>query len=200
MCSAGAMCRTSSELIAILAKVRPVQYFPVHTAIIRSITFIRGPPLSPELDGAPDLDAEPNRIATIGYDGLANVVDLQDPSVPLEIWHERGMSSQSLLQSEREPDVLWLLAAGTAIAFSSWTGSILSNDAENRVRSSSLHPSEFGASKKTTIHRSAVWVSFVSPFPSERVTDFSCGQSPNPIIIPWSCRLRQTGLVRWRTP
>lgn len=189
-------------LILIFApQVRPAQYFPVHTAIIRSITFIRSPPLSPELDGSPDLDGEPTRIATIGYDGTANVVDLQDPNVPLEIWHERGTSrlARSLDRGDFA-DGFGLSAAGTAIAFSSWMGTILSNDAENQVRASSLYPSEFGTSKKTTIHRSTVWVSFFSGrVRLETPTDVSRSQSPNPIIIPWSCRLQQTGRARWRT-
>lgn len=71
--------------------VRPSHYFPAHSCVSRSLTFVRIPPLQPSLDGSLELDdGEPTMIASTGYDGSVILTDLRDVGQPMIVTHERG--------------------------------------------------------------------------------------------------------------
>lgn len=70
--------------------VRPIQYFNVHPALIRSVVFVKIPPFSKHHDGKFDLEAEPTMLITCSYDGLVKLVNLDNPLNSAEIMKERS--------------------------------------------------------------------------------------------------------------
>ncbi|ORY81743.1 WD40-repeat-containing domain protein [Leucosporidium creatinivorum] len=106
---------------------RPLQYFPTHTASIRSLTFLRTPPLHRSLDGTLNTDQEPTYIASAGHDGSTTLIDLADTTAPVVITHDRGFIG--------------------AIAWSPHTGCIVTHDADAAVRLISIKAKDFAATR-----------------------------------------------------
>lgn len=69
-------------------QVRPTHYITLHAAPVRSLTWIRTPPISQ--NGEPDVNQDPTFLASTGYDGSMKLVDTEDIGSSATLIHERG--------------------------------------------------------------------------------------------------------------
>lgn len=141
--------------------MRPIQYFPVALAAIRSVAVIRAPPFSAQLDDF-DHDAEPTSILASAYDGTTRLIEVRDATSSTVVAHERSELIRSRVDDcfSFETDLgLRMTAAATVAGFSAATGCGLTNDGENRLVSIILRPREFTSGRKILIQRGTIWVS-----------------------------------------
>lgn len=69
-------------------KIRPTHYISLHAAPVRSLEWIRTPPLNQK--GEPETDQDPSFLASTGYDGSLKLVDTEDIASSATLIHERG--------------------------------------------------------------------------------------------------------------
>ena len=151
--------------------MRPIQCFAVHNACIRSIAYVQIPPLSDAQDGSLDLNAEPTMLVTGGYDGQTFLVDLKDPQAASQIHKERSSSPSSPKCFVADKGVV---AAHMAVAYDSWTGAILVDDMDHRLRAIYIKTDDFTTTKKVLAHRGPIWsisTSGVHPFAASSAAD-----------------------------
>lgn len=67
-------------------------YARTNSASVRSIAFIKTPPLSAKLNGTLDRDAEPTLVVASGYNGLIACIDISDPATNVIVSRDRGES------------------------------------------------------------------------------------------------------------
>ncbi|GAA5925545.1 uncharacterized protein JCM15063_005054 [Sporobolomyces koalae] len=121
--------------------VRPTQWIPAHSCAIRAITFLNSPPPSTDSDnsGAFDLDGDPHKLGTVGYDGSTHVTDLR----------ETGFAGVGVVLHER--------SSTFAVAWCPQSGCLYADDQEDRIRAYFTKAQEFGGSKRIGAHRGTVW-------------------------------------------
>ncbi|GAA6040917.1 hypothetical protein JCM8097_003186 [Rhodosporidiobolus ruineniae] len=122
--------------------LRPTQYFPAHSSLIRSLSFILSPP--PSLSSAdaaarPNPDGEPTGIVSVAFDGSAVLSDLRASG---------GAEAGVILNHERTP--LYTISYGPH------TGCAYVGDQDDRIRALYLRPSEVGSNKRIAVHRGTV--------------------------------------------
>lgn len=111
-----------------LLAVRPILYFPTNFASIRSLTFVRQPPLSRTLDGTLNATTgEPPYIVTAGHDGSVILVDLSESTSPMTMYHDRGVVN--------------------SVAYVPHLGTFMAADADACVRAVMIKAKEFGSSR-----------------------------------------------------
>ncbi|GAA5985787.1 hypothetical protein JCM11641_006206 [Rhodosporidiobolus odoratus] len=128
---------------------RPTHYFPAHSSVIRSLTFVPTPPPSisfPESAQDYDHHAEPTGLVSTGYDGSTVLSDLRNPA---------GMGGAVVLDHERSPSY--------AVAFCPHTGCVYISDSDDRVKALYLKPGDMGSVKRIAPHRGAVLSIATSP-------------------------------------
>ncbi|KAH9820698.1 hypothetical protein DFH28DRAFT_1121041 [Melampsora americana] len=69
-------------------KIRPTHYVSLHAAPVRSLEWIRTPPLNRK--GEPETDQDPSFLASTGYDGSLKLIDTEDIASSATLIHERG--------------------------------------------------------------------------------------------------------------
>lgn len=74
--------------------IRPTHFKPVHSAPVKSISWVRTPPIGQS--GKPDVDGDPAFLASTGYDGSVKILDTQDLATSKSLVHERGQLYFSL--------------------------------------------------------------------------------------------------------
>lgn len=73
--------------------MRPIQYFTVGQGAIRTIGFIRTPPIGAQGKGEVDPDLDPVAVCTTGYDGGSYYIDLRDSGIPITLAVGRSTST-----------------------------------------------------------------------------------------------------------
>ncbi|GAA6016034.1 hypothetical protein JCM11491_000646 [Sporobolomyces phaffii] len=124
-----------------LSSVRPTHYLSAHACAIRSIVFANIPPRATSRDalGSFDLDGEPRKIATVGYDGSTLLTDLRESD---------GAGSGVLLHER---------SSSYAVAWSAQSGCVYADDQDDRIRAYFLKSFDFGNSKRIGAHRGTIW-------------------------------------------
>lgn len=132
------------------------------------MTFVNSPPASTALDSAGefDLSGDPNRIATVGYDGSTHVVDLRESGSAGVgvVLHERCASALlPFLRSrfDRLTKERVRVASTYTAAFCPQSGCVYADDQDDRIRAYFLKSAEFGSSKRIGAHRGTVWVRLI---------------------------------------
>ncbi|GAA5900139.1 transcription factor TFIIIC subunit TFC6 [Sporobolomyces salmoneus] len=124
-----------------LSSVRPTHYIAAHTCAIRSIAFVTSPPPSTALEdaGAFELSGDPNRVATVGYDGSTAITDLRDSdgAGTVIFLHERSSTY--------------------AVAWCPQSGCVYADDQDDRVRAYFLKSADYALSKRIGAHRGTIW-------------------------------------------
>ncbi|KAA1082420.1 hypothetical protein PGT21_002601 [Puccinia graminis f. sp. tritici] len=151
--------------------IRPSHYKPVHSAPVKSISWIRTPPVG--RSGKFDLEGDPAFLTSTGYDGSVKMVDVQDLAASKSLIHERGET--------------------TSLAFSPVLGCLNLADSDYSVKSICLKPRELGVSKKILVQLGLVWQLAASDFHSfiaYAAADGVCGLAS--LIRPQKYRSRAT--------
>ncbi|GAA5820381.1 hypothetical protein JCM11251_005603 [Rhodosporidiobolus azoricus] len=134
--------------VAADAPLRPTHYFPAHSSVIRSLTFISTPPPSlSSPSGAAEHDISggyETGIVSTGYDGSTVLSDLRTPCGGVVV-----------LNHERTP--------GYTVAYSPHVGCVFIPDQDDRVKGLYLRPSEIGRITRITPHRGAILSVATSP-------------------------------------
>lgn len=185
--------------------VRPTHYIAAHTCAIRSIAFVTSPPPSTALEdaGAFELSGDPNRVATVGYDGSTAITVLRDSdgAGTVIFLHERCEPPNSPFRAGFEADhALLRRAASTyAVAWCPQSGCVYADDQDDRVRAYFLKSADYALSKRIGAHRGTIWVSFPPLHALQDRTDLGCwpslsrnSHSQRRIITPSSSPLLQT--------
>lgn len=116
--------------------IRPTHFQPIHSAPVKSICWIRTPPIS-QL-GQPEIDGDPIFLSSTGYDGSVMMINTQDLAGCKSLAHERGET--------------------TSLTFSPSLGCLNLADADYSIKSLCLKPRELGVSKKILVQLGLVWV------------------------------------------
>ncbi|PLW12360.1 hypothetical protein PCASD_22823 [Puccinia coronata f. sp. avenae] len=151
--------------------IRPTYFKQVHLAPIKSICWVRTPPIGQS--GKPDLDGDPEFLASTGYDGSVKIVDSHDLAASKSLIHERGET--------------------TSLAFSPALGCLNLADSDYSVKSVFLKPRELSVSKKILVQLGLVWQVATSDFHSfiaYAAADGVCGLAS--LIRPQKFRSRAT--------
>lgn len=151
--------------------IRPTHFKPVHSAPVKSISWVRTPPILQS--GKPDLDGDPAFLASTGYDGSVKMLDTQDLAASKSLVHERGET--------------------TSLAFSPALGCLNLADSDYSIKSIFLKPRELGVSKKILVQLGLVWQIATSDFHSfiaYAAADGVCGLAS--LIRPHKYRSRAT--------
>ncbi|EGG01829.1 uncharacterized protein MELLADRAFT_66816 [Melampsora larici-populina 98AG31] len=130
--------------------IRPTHYISLHAAPVRSLQWIRTPPLNQK--GEPDTDQDPSFLASTGYDGSLKLVDTDDIASSATLIHERDpVMNSSYLRD--------LLSSGetTSLAFSPTLGSLHLADSDYSIKAICLKPRDLGVSKKILIQLGLLW-------------------------------------------
>ncbi|WAR61940.1 hypothetical protein PtB15_14B32 [Puccinia triticina] len=162
---------TSSTVLEGPLYIRPTHYKPVHSAPVKSISWVRIPPT--DRFGKPELERDPAFLASTGYDGSVKMVDAQDLAASKSLIHERGET--------------------TSLAFSPALGCLNLADSDYSIKSICLKPRELGVSKKILVQLGLVWQIAVSDFHSfiaYAAADGVCGLAS--LIRPQKYRSRAT--------
>ncbi|CAH7683534.1 WD40-repeat-containing domain protein [Phakopsora pachyrhizi] len=115
--------------------IRPTHFLPLHSAPIRSISWIRVPPL--KRNGQPGIDEDPTFLATTGYDGSVKLVDMDDLAASASLTHERGETF--------------------ALDFSSAQGSLHLADSDYSIKSICVRPRDLSVTKKVLSQMGLIW-------------------------------------------
>ncbi|KAG0143638.1 hypothetical protein CROQUDRAFT_109056 [Cronartium quercuum f. sp. fusiforme G11] len=125
-------------------QVRPTHYIPFHAAPVRSVIWIRTPPINQR--GEPETDQDPTFLASTGYDGSMKLVDTEDIGGSATLIHERGET--------------------TSLAFAPTIGSLHLADSDYSIKAICLKPRDLGVSKKILIQLGLIWQLAASDFHS----------------------------------
>ena len=143
---------------------RPIHYLLTNEASIRSIAFVRTPPLSRSLDGSLDLASEPSLLVTAGYDGSVTMVDLSESVTPITLYHDRGEGDQnSRNQTPLDPRSPPTAGVMTAVAHLPHLGGIVLPDSDGCVRYIVLKSRDFAANRASHKVAAAIRVSDPTP-------------------------------------
>lgn len=115
--------------------IRPTHYVSLHAAPVRSLEWIRTPPLNQK--GEPEIDQDPTFLASTGYDGSLKLVDTEDIASSATLIHERGET--------------------TSLAFSPTLGSLHLADSDYSIKAICVKPRDLGVSKKILIQLGLLW-------------------------------------------
>lgn len=151
--------------------IRPTHFKPVHSAPVKSISWVRTPPIGQS--GKPDVDGDPAFLASTGYDGSVKILDTQDLATSKSLVHERGET--------------------TSLAFSPALGCLNLADSDYSIKAIFLKPRELGVSKKILVQLGLVWQIATSDFHSfvaYAAADGVCGLAS--LIRPHKYRSRAT--------
>ncbi|KAI5481920.1 transcription factor TFIIIC complex subunit Tfc6 [Pseudohyphozyma bogoriensis] len=140
-----------------LSTVRPTLYLAIHTAVVRSVAFVRTPPPSTAHDGKRDLEAEPQIVAATGYDGSVTLVDLRDPGMVLAPSFDRD--------------------AGMVVRYDPSSGKVIGSVNESHVFALSIDPGDFGQKRNLVDCGGKIWHLATSdhhPFTAVVSSDGTC--------------------------
>ncbi|MBW0473170.1 hypothetical protein O181_012885 [Austropuccinia psidii MF-1] len=151
--------------------IRPTHFLTLHSAPVRSITWVRTPPVNQF--GQVDIDGDPTFLATTGYDGSVNLLDTVDLAASTRLMHERGET--------------------TSIVFSPPLGCLHLADSDYSIKAIYLKPRDLGVSKKILVQLGLIWQIAASDFHSflaYAAADGACGLAS--LIRPQKYRSRAT--------